>query len=103
MDDIQMPQNGLHAALVLSTKAHARILSVDDSSARCSPGFAGIFSYRDVPGNNCIGPVVHDEELFASEIVTCVGQVHGTFTCFIFCAISFPLLFKVSSSGFFFV
>ncbi|CAA6660108.1 unnamed protein product [Spirodela intermedia] len=77
VDDVQMPQSGLHAALVLSTKAHARILSVDDSSARCSPGFAGIFSYKDVPGSNCIGPVVHDEELFASEIVTCVGQVLG--------------------------
>jgi xanthine dehydrogenase/oxidase len=30
-----------------------------------------------VPGGNDIGPVVYDEELFASELVTCVGQVIG--------------------------
>ena len=75
VDDIPMPVNGLHGALVLSTKPHARILSVDDSSARYSPGFAGIFLFNDIPGSNKIGPVVLDEELFASEIVTCVGQV----------------------------
>jgi hypothetical protein len=35
----------------------------------------GFFSARDVPGSNLIGPVVADEEVFASEFVTCVGQV----------------------------
>ncbi|XP_078434820.1 xanthine dehydrogenase-like isoform X2 [Wolffia australiana] len=76
-DDIPMPPNGLHAAFILSTKPHARILSVDDSSARSFPGFAGIFLYNDIPGSNRIGPVVLDEELFASSAVTCVGQVIG--------------------------
>ncbi|MBA0650733.1 hypothetical protein Goklo_018119 [Gossypium klotzschianum] len=76
-DDSPMPPNGLHAALVLSKKPHARILSIDDSGAKASPGFAGIFFAKDVPGSNKIGPVVLDEELFASEFVTCVGQVIG--------------------------
>ncbi|KAL5708166.1 hypothetical protein ACHQM5_018991 [Ranunculus cassubicifolius] len=76
-DDTPMPPNGLHASLVLSRKPHARIVSVDDSGARSSPGFAGYFSHKDVPGGNDIGPVIHDEELFASEIVTSVGQVIG--------------------------
>ena len=70
-----MPPNGLHAALILSRKPHARILSIDDSAARSSPGFAGTFLAKDVPGDNHIGPVVADEELYASELVTCVGQV----------------------------
>lgn len=70
-----MPHNGLHAALILSKKPHARILSIDDSGAKFSPGFAGIFFAKDVPADNKIGPVVYDEELFASEFVTCVGQV----------------------------
>lgn len=70
-----MPPNGLHAAFVLSKKPHARILAIDDSGAKSSPGFAGIFFAKDVPGSNEIGPVVMDEELFASEFVTCVGQV----------------------------
>jgi xanthine dehydrogenase molybdopterin-binding subunit B len=39
------------------------------------PGVVGFFSARDVPGSNLIGPVVADEEVFASEFVTCVGQV----------------------------
>ncbi|KAH7560569.1 hypothetical protein JRO89_XS10G0045700 [Xanthoceras sorbifolium] len=76
-DDTPMPLNGLHAALVLSRKPHARILSIDDSGARSSPGFVGVYFSDDVPGDNDIGPVVADEELFASEFVTCVGQVIG--------------------------
>ncbi|KAG8653082.1 xanthine dehydrogenase 1 isoform X4 [Manihot esculenta] len=76
-DDLPMASNGLHAALVLSKKPHARIVKIDDSEAKSSPGFAGIFLAKDVPGDNHIGPVIDDEELFASEFVTCVGQVIG--------------------------
>lgn len=65
----------MHAALVLSKKPHARIRCVDDLEARKSAGFAGIFLAKDIPGDNKIGPVIPDEELFASELVTCVGQV----------------------------
>lgn len=72
-----MASNGLHAALVLSKKPHARIVKIDDSEAKSSPGFAGIFLAKDVPGDNHIGPVIDDEELFASEFVTCVGQVRN--------------------------
>ncbi|XP_048444791.1 xanthine dehydrogenase 1-like isoform X2 [Pyrus x bretschneideri] len=73
-DDTPLPPNGLHAALILSRKPHARIHSIDDSGAKLSPGFAGIYLAKDVPADNNIGPVVEDEELFASEFVTCVGQ-----------------------------
>ncbi|KAG8389014.1 hypothetical protein BUALT_Bualt02G0185300 [Buddleja alternifolia] len=76
-DDVPMPPNGLHAAMILSKKPHARILSIDDAAAKSSPGFAGIFFATDVPGEKWIGPIVTDEELFASETVTCVGQVIG--------------------------
>lgn len=69
------PPNSLHAALVLSKKPHARILSIDDLGARSSPGFAGIFFAKDVPSKNMVGPVITDEELFATVFVTCVGQV----------------------------
>jgi len=70
-----MPPNGLHAALVLSRKPHARIISIDDSEAISSPGFVSLFLAKDIPGDNKIGPVVADEELFAVDHVTCVGQV----------------------------
>ena len=74
-DDTPTPPNTLHAALVLSKKAHARILSIDDSIAKSSPGFVGLFLSKDIPGTNHTGPIIHDEEVFASEVVTCVGQV----------------------------
>ncbi|XLR30272.1 hypothetical protein HN51_050143 [Arachis hypogaea] len=72
-DDIQLPSNGFHAALVLSRKPHARILSIDDGSeAMSSHGFVGLFLAKDVLAHNKIEPVVYDEELFATEYVTCV-------------------------------
>lgn len=70
-----MPPNTLHAALVLSKMPHARILSIDDSAAKSSLGFVGLFLAKDIPGDNMIGPIVADEELFATDVVTCVGQV----------------------------
>ena len=33
----------------------------------------GYFDHKDVPGHNDMGAVVHDEEVFASEKVTCIG------------------------------
>ena len=38
---------------------------------------AGYYGYKDVPGKNMIGPVVYDEEVFATSEVTCVGAVRG--------------------------
>ncbi|XP_062084036.1 xanthine dehydrogenase 1-like [Humulus lupulus] len=76
-DDTPLPPNGLHAALVLSRKPHAQILSIDDSGAKSSPGFVGIYFANNVPGDNKIGPVIPDEELFASKFVTSVGQAIG--------------------------
>ncbi|KAL9261556.1 Xanthine dehydrogenase 1-like protein [Drosera capensis] len=76
-DDVPVPPNAVHAALVLSRKPHARIVSIDDSGAKSSMGFAGIFFAKDVPGDNMIGAAIADEELFATEFVTCVGQVIG--------------------------
>lgn len=70
----------MHAALILSTKPHARLRRIDDSEARKSAGFAGIFLAKDIPADNKIGPAIPDEELFASEFVTCVGQVMKPYT-----------------------
>lgn len=74
-DDAPTPPNSLHAAVILSEKPHARILSIDDSEARNSPGVAGVFFAKDIPGDKMVGPVIADEELFVTDIVTCVGQV----------------------------
>lgn len=79
-DDAAKPEGCLHAALVLSTIAHGKIISVDSASAvEDVPGVLGYFSAKDIPqnGSNTIGPIAHDEEIFATEYVTCVGQVIG--------------------------
>lgn len=40
-------------------------------------GVAGYFGAVDVPGDNRVGAVVHDEDLFADSVVTAVGQAIG--------------------------
>jgi xanthine dehydrogenase/oxidase len=75
-DDVPL-QRPLHAAFVTSSHPHAKILSVDPSAALAMEGVVGYYSAADVPGDNIIGPVKHDEEVFATEVATCVGAVSG--------------------------
>jgi hypothetical protein len=44
----------------------------------CPAGVVGYYGADDVPGDNMIGPIMHDEEVFATKEVTCVGQVRFT-------------------------
>ncbi|XP_019642816.1 PREDICTED: xanthine dehydrogenase/oxidase-like [Branchiostoma belcheri] len=76
-DDMPPLQGELYVGLVLSKKAHAKILSIDPSAALQMPGVEMFVGAEDVPGSNITGPAVMDEEVFASEKVTCVGQVVG--------------------------
>uniref|UniRef100_A0A672UX13 Xanthine dehydrogenase n=1 Tax=Strigops habroptila TaxID=2489341 RepID=A0A672UX13_STRHB len=74
-DDIPHYENELYLTLVTSTKAHAKILSVDASEAQSVPGFACFVSAKDVPGSNITG-IANDETVFAED-VTCVGHIIG--------------------------
>lgn len=47
-DDIEMP-GMLHAALLTSPHAHARIRHIDTTRARALPGVHAVLTYRDVP------------------------------------------------------
>ena len=89
-----MPPSGLHAALVLSTKPHAHIISIDASEAMSVSGFEGFFSAKDIPGSNSIGAIIYDEELFASDTVTCVGQV---IVCFYIDRLCYNLVHEMQS------
>lgn len=40
-------------------------------------GVAGFFDAASVPGSNDLGAIVRDEEVFASSVVTCIGQPIG--------------------------
>jgi len=74
VDDLPHPPGMLVGLVLASPHAHAKILRLDAAQARSLPGVHGIFTARDVPGENQVGPVVHDEPLFATDEVHTVGQ-----------------------------
>src|SRR5438067_5672857 len=57
-----------------SPVAHGRITSIDVDAAKQVKGVAAVLTWADVPGDNTFGPVFHDEELLAREVVHYVGQ-----------------------------
>ena len=74
IDDIPVNELLLHGKVVYSTVAHARIKSIDISAAQQLNGVHVILLAKDIPGENQMGPVVHDEPCIASETVHCIGQ-----------------------------
>ncbi|XP_072235326.1 xanthine dehydrogenase/oxidase-like [Leuresthes tenuis] len=75
-DDVPLYENELYLALITSTKAHARILSVDTSAAECLPGVVCCLFADDVPGSNATG-IRQDQSVLADGKVTCVGHIIG--------------------------
>ncbi|XP_064600707.1 xanthine dehydrogenase/oxidase-like [Liolophura sinensis] len=75
VDDMPPYKEELFLALVLSTKAHANIVSMDVSAALEMPGVVNCVTCNDVPGSNLWGIINQDEQLFADQKVTCQGQV----------------------------
>ncbi|THH12808.1 hypothetical protein EW146_g7346 [Bondarzewia mesenterica] len=77
-DDMPRVGNEGYGALVISDKAHARLVSVDPSAALEMPGVLAWVDHRDVasPAANWWGHA-HDEEFFKSEFVTAHGQPIG--------------------------
>ncbi|XP_055838827.1 xanthine dehydrogenase isoform X2 [Episyrphus balteatus] len=76
-DDIPKMDNELYLALVLSTRAHAEIISIDASSALNLEGVHAFYSSKDLTEEeNSVGAVFHDEQVFASK-VTCQGLIIG--------------------------
>lgn len=78
-DDIPLQRNELYGCLVLSTKAHAKILKVDESPALDLPGVVSYVDHRDLasPEANWWGAPSCDEVFFALDEVFTVGQPIG--------------------------
>jgi CO/xanthine dehydrogenase Mo-binding subunit len=72
VDDLYRP-GMLHAALLGSPYAHARILSYDLSAARALRGVKAVIAAEDLPANN-IGIAVTDEPVLARGKVRYVGE-----------------------------
>ena len=74
IDDLPEPPGLLHVHFGVSGRAHARIVRLDLSVVRASPGVVLVLTAKDIPGQNDVSPVVHDDKLFAEEEVLYVGQ-----------------------------
>lgn len=74
VDDLPEPPGTLHGALVLSPHARARFTDLDVQEALSVPGVVRVLSARDIKGHRHIGPIVHDEELLATEVAEYRGH-----------------------------
>ena len=74
IDDLSYPANTKIACIYCSPIAHGKILEIDFSVALKSKGVTGIFSYKDIPGENQIGGIIPDENLLAEEEVHYIGH-----------------------------
>lgn len=77
-DDMPHFENELYLGLVLSTKAHAKLISMDPTDALNEPGVIQFYSAKDLTEEqNSFGAVFHDEEIFIRDTVTSQGQILG--------------------------
>ncbi|GKZ70458.1 hypothetical protein AnigIFM50267_006105 [Aspergillus niger] len=78
VDDMPPQHRELFGAMVLSQRAHAKLLSVDWTPA-LQPGLAlGYIDHTSIPAEkNIWGPVVKNEQFFAVDEVTSHGQPIG--------------------------
>jgi xanthine dehydrogenase large subunit len=75
IDDLPEPPGLLHAALALSTEAHAVLSALDLAAARALLGPGGIaIDASDIPGANDVGPISGPEPVLAAGIVAHIGQ-----------------------------
>lgn len=72
-DDIQLP-NMLHAKMLRSPHAHARILSVDTSKAEALPGVIGVLVGTELPVRYGVIPWTPDETALAVDKVRFIGD-----------------------------
>jgi len=74
LDDIPVLKNTLLGVVFDSPIPHAKVTLLDVTDAQALPGIEGIFTWRDIPGNNDIGGIIPDEQLFATDEVHYRGQ-----------------------------
>ena len=74
IDDVPELVGTLHLHIAMSERAHARLVSLDVSAVNKAPGVACVLTAKDIPGKNDVGPVLHDDPVFAEGEVQYYGQ-----------------------------
>nr|XP_013807624.1 PREDICTED: aldehyde oxidase-like [Apteryx mantelli mantelli] len=75
VDDLPSVDGELFLAVVTSSRAHAKIVSIDTSEALKGPGVFDIITAHDVPATNEFYYSNDPEIVFARNKVICVGQI----------------------------
>ena len=66
-DDLPEPRDTLHVALGVSPVAHGRLDGLDLAAVRAAPGVVDVIAAADIPGVNDVGPIQHDDPIFAAR------------------------------------
>jgi xanthine dehydrogenase molybdopterin binding subunit/xanthine dehydrogenase small subunit len=74
VDDIAARRSCLEVWPVRSTVAHGRITHIDAALASTMPGVHLVLTAADIPGDNNVGPIRHDEPLLPASEVMFMGQ-----------------------------
>ena len=74
VDDLPDAPGTLHLAFGLAVDGHARLTGLDLVQVRAAPGVVAVFTAADIPGENNVGPVFHDDLLFAEDEILYPGQ-----------------------------
>ncbi len=77
IDDLPEVRGTLHAAPIMSTLAHGKLLGVDVSAALAMPGVVDVILASDIPGDKMLAAFAGDEPVFAMDTVQFIGQVVG--------------------------
>ncbi len=74
VDDLPEPPGLLHCAFGHAAEGHGVLKSLDLDAVRAAPGVIAVFTAADIPGENNVGPVIHDDKLLAEGEILYPGQ-----------------------------
>ncbi len=74
IDDLRPFQGELAVDFVSAPIACGRIVSIDSTAAADLVGVIGIYTYRDLPGENRWGPILPDEPMLVEQQISYLGQ-----------------------------
>ena len=92
IDDIPAIDGELQACVVTSSIAKGKIAKLDISEAENFPGVVCVITAKDIPGDNQMGPVFHDEPCIADGTVEFMGQ-----TLAVIAAVNFETAHKAAN------
>ena len=74
VDDLKLPGDLLHAAVLVSPVSHGLIEKLETGAALAISGVVMIITAKDIPGKNQIGSIIKDELLLAEKELYFIGQ-----------------------------